>query len=67
MSKDTYLGKESSRQRRQPVQESHGIRMPGMFKALKKAGMARAEFEGCRGAGDGVREPEPGGVGLGHM
>ena len=40
--------------------------MPGMFKALKKAGVAGTEVEGCRGAGVGVREAGPGGVGLGH-
>lgn len=56
MSKDSRLQEESSRQRRQPVQESCCIRMPGTFKALRKAGVAGTESEGHRGIRDGVRE-----------
>ena len=47
MSKESRLQEESSRQRRQPVQESCCIRMPGTFKALRKAGVA-----GCKRYGE---------------
>ena len=40
--------------------------MFGMFKALKKTGVAGAEFEGCRGVRDGVREAGPGCLGWSH-
>lgn len=67
MSKVAYVGKESSRQRRQPVQRPCGNRMHGMFKALKKAGVAEADFEGCRGLRHGVREAGPGCTGSDHI
>ena len=41
--------------------------MAGIFKALKKSGVARTEFEGHRGIRDGVRAAGLSCVGTGHI
>ena len=49
-------GEGNSGQKRQPGQEPCNIRMPDIFKALKKSGVAGTEFEGHGGVRNGSEQ-----------